>query len=194
MNILKIGTLINPAEFDQYIIEAEKLETVFHKYDNPFNVPDYPCWMAYKTLRDSEGSISFSRHTSTHPILKEMVSKIADILTPILPVKHPAIPERIHFIRTIGSVLPHIDEASRMCCINIGVKNSSSAVTKISNDGIPENFSINNTAYTIEDGVGYLLNTNQLHSVEGDLSIPRYLITYGFGAQFNIVEKALRIS
>jgi hypothetical protein len=189
MNIIKLGTLIDPIEFDQYITEAEKLETVVHKYGKDFNIPDYPCWMEYKNEGNIVGSISFSRHTLQHPILKDMVAKVADILTPIFP---DPIPDRIHLIRTVGSIPPHRDEGGRMCCINIGLKNSSSAITKLSNDGIRENFSINNTEYTIEDGVGYLLNTNHFHSVEGDLAIPRYLITYGFGTKFEILKRVIK--
>jgi hypothetical protein len=189
MNIIKIGQLINTTEFDQYIIEAEQLETVVHKYGGDLNILDYPCWMEYKNEGNIVGSISFSRHTSKHPILKDMVLRVADILIPIVP---SFTPNRIHLIRTVGSIPPHRDEGNRMCCINIGLKNSSSAITKISNDGIRENFSTNNTAYTVEDGVGYLLNTNHLHSVEGDLHTPRYLITYGFGTKFEILKRVIK--
>ena len=136
MNIINLGKLIDPTEFQIYIDEAEKLETVVHKYGGEFIVPDYPCWMEYKNEGEVEGSISFTRHTNKHPVLSQMVKKVIDILTPIFPDNIPPIIERVHFIRTMGSIVPHRDEAGRYACINIGVKNSSSAITKISNDNI----------------------------------------------------------
>jgi hypothetical protein len=63
MELLPLGKLIDPYEFQLYIDEAEKLETVVHKYGNDFIIPDYPCWMEYKNEGNITGSISFSRHT-----------------------------------------------------------------------------------------------------------------------------------
>lgn len=192
MNIIRLGKLIDPAEFDQYIVESEKLETVVHKYGGSFDIPDAPCWMQYLNEGGVEGSISFSRHTYKHPILREMVDKIVAALTPIFPNQYPPTTEGVHFMRTIGSIVPHRDEAGRMCCINIGIKNSSSAITKISNNDQFYNFKNNHTKYQIEDGVGYLLNTHQIHAVDGSLEVPRYLITYGFKQNFKTMSQALR--
>lgn len=194
MSIIRLGKLIDTQEFEKYIFEAEKLDTVIHKYGTEFVIPNYPCWMEYKNEGNVEGSIAFGRNTINHPILREMAHKVAQLLTPIFPAKHPPMPEGIHLVRTIGSIVKHRDEANRNACINIGLKNSSVAVTKISTDGIYENFEINNTSHRVEDGVAYLLNTNQIHSVEAPLNIPRYLITYGFREKFNSLTKILNIN
>jgi uncharacterized protein (DUF1330 family) len=192
MYILNLGKLIDPYEFQSYIDEAEKLESVVHRYGSNFVIPDYPCWMEYKNEGDVLGSISFTRHTNKHPILSEMVKKVLDILTPIFPDNSPPMIGRVHLIRTLGNIVPHRDEAGRYACINIGVKNSSKSITKISNDNIYENFDNNNTPYVIKEGFGYLLNTNQIHAVEGQLDVPRYLITYGFGTKFEVLQKIIK--
>lgn len=193
MNIINLGKLIDPDEFQVYIDAAEKLETIVHKYGGEFIIPNYPCWMEYRNEGNVLGSISFTRHTSQHPILSKMVKKVTDILTPIFPDNSLPIIERVHFIRTIGNIVPHQDEAGRYACINIGVKNSSNAITKISNDNIYENFDTNNTSYVVKEGFGYLLNTHQIHAVEGHLDSPRYLITYGFGTKFEVLKNTIKV-
>lgn len=192
-NLIRLGSILDPVDFQKYIDEAEKLETVVHKYGTDFVVPDFPCWMQYSNEAGVKGSISFSRHTYKHPVLREMVEKIVELLTPIFPENLKPNIERVHFLKTRGSIVAHRDEAGRMTCINIGLKNSSSATTKISNDDIFENFQNNHSDYKIEDGVAYLLNTNSLHAVDGDDNLDRYLITYGFGHSFGTMKKVLRI-
>jgi hypothetical protein len=192
MNIANLGKLINPNDFQIYVDEAEKLETVIHKYGEDFVIPDYPCWMEYRNEGEVEGSISFTRHTNKHPILKEMVEKIFNIFKTIFPASRPVILERVHFIRTKGSVIVHKDEAGRNTCINIGVRNSIGAITKMSNDNIKHNFNNNHSAITVIEGHGYLMNTNQYHAVESINDKPRYLITYGFGDRFDVLKKEFK--
>lgn len=192
MNIVDLGKLINSNDFQIYVDEAEKLETVVHKYGEDFVIPDYPCWMEYRNEGDVEGSISFTRHTNKHPILKEMVEKVFNIFKIIFPASRPVILERIHFIRTKGSVIVHKDEAGRNTCINIGVRNSIGAITKMSNDNIKHNFNNNHSAITVIEGHGYLMNTNQYHAVESINDKPRYLITYGFGDTFDVLKKEFK--
>ena len=192
MNIVDLGKLINSNDFQIYVDEAEKLETVVHKYGEDFVIPDYPCWMEYRNEGDVEGSISFTRHTNKHPILKEMVEKVFNIFKIIFPASRPVILERIHFIRTKGSVIVHKDEAGRNTCINIGVRNSIGAITKMSNDNIKHNFNKNHSSITVIEGHGYLINTNQYHAVESINDKPRYLITYGFGDTFDVLKKEFK--
>ena len=192
MDILKLGKLIEPSEFVKYIDEAEKWETVVHKYGGEFIVPDYPCWMEYKNEGNIVGSISFSRNTHKNPMMIEMVEKVIKALSPIFPDDTQPIKERVHFIRTTGFIVLHKDEAGRNSCINIGVKNSSGAITRMSNDGIYENFQQNNTPWVIKEGIGYLMNVNQWHEVESISDEPRYLITYGFGTKFNVIKDKLK--
>jgi len=191
MDMIEIGKLIEPSEFSKYIEETEKWETVVHKYGGEFVVPDYPCWMEYKNEGDIIGSISFSRNTYKNPIIAEMIDKVMKILEPIFPEGIKPIRERVHFIRTTGYIVLHKDEAGRNSCINIGVRNSSGAITRMSNDGIRANFENNHTPWVVKEGVGYLMNVNQWHAVESINEEPRYLITYGFGEKFNVLKDKL---
>lgn len=192
MDIIDLGKLIDPTEFQIYVDEAEKLETVIHKYGSNFIIPNYPCWMEYKNEGNLQGSISFTRHTNKHPILKEMVEKVYHILKTIFDPQRPVLLERIHFIRTKGNITAHKDEAGRNTCINIGVRNSSGALTKMSNDNVYANFYNNHSTTTVMEGHAYLMNTNQYHAVESLNDQPRYLITYGFGDNFDILEKEFK--
>lgn len=190
--MLSLGKLLNPADFEKYIAETNSFETVVHKYGTKFVVPDYPCWMEYRDEEGIIGSISFTRNTLKNNILKEMCENVAVILDSITVDKFTPDPNRVHFIKTKGNILPHRDEAGRMCCINIGIKNSSSAVTKIGNIDSHVDFYNNCTDYVIEDGFGFLVNTNKYHAVSGDMNKSRYLITYGFGSNFNDIKNIFK--
>lgn len=192
-DLIKIGNVLNTNDYLKYIDEAKNLETVVHKYGTPFNIPDYPCWMQYLNEGKVIGSISFTRNTILNPILSEMIDKIEQVLIPIFPKNFPPDKKKIHFMKTNGSIVKHKDEAGRLSCINIGIKNSSTALTKISNDGVYNNFETNFTEIKVEEGAAYLLNTNQWHAVEGDLSIDRYLITYGFNKSFNEIKTMFKL-
>jgi hypothetical protein len=194
MNILELGRLIDPEEFTSYIEAAEGLETIIHKYGGNTVVPDYPCWIEYKNEGGITGSISFSRHTGKHPILSEMSKKVADVLRPIFPEKYEPEINRVHLIRTKGDIPIHRDEAGRLTCINIGLKNSSEAVTCMGASDIPrEEFYKTHSKTILKDGYGYLVNTHEWHSVNAMSDNPRYLITYGLGAKFDYFKKFLRI-
>lgn len=193
MNIIDLGKLIDVEEFVPYINAAEQLETVIHRYGSEFVVPEYPCWIAYTNEGQLHGSISFTRHTSNHPLLLEMVIKVAKILKPIFPTKYAPEESRIHLIRTKGNIPVHRDEAGRLTCINIGLKNSSGAITRMGHGGPREEFNKAHTATILKDGHGYLVNTNEFHSVESILEEPRYLITYGFGVKFDYFKQFLRL-
>ena len=192
MDIIKIGKLIEPIDFLKYITVIEKLETVVHKYGTEFQVPDYPCWMKYENEGDIQGSISFTRHTYKHPELKEMVDTIYDKLATIFPKNMSPIKERIHIIKTEGDIVAHKDEAGRNTCINIGLQNSSGAITKMSNDGLLKNFYNNHTDYVIEEGYAYLVNVNRYHAVHSISDGPRYLITYGFAERFDDLKNTIQ--
>lgn len=181
MPFKKITKLVNPAEFQTYIDTAIGFETISHTYGQPQPAPSsHTYWMEYK---NNIGSISFTRNTVNHPILKEMVEKILTLLTPIFSKDSPPNPLRVHIIRTINSINPHIDEA-RACCINIGIRNSSNAILQVSNDNIRNTFAINHEDHILEDGDAYILNTENLHALVG-IDQPRYLITYSFGTSYD---------
>ena len=194
MNILDLGKLIDVDEFVPYISAAEEMETVIHRYGAEFSVPDYPCWIEYKDEGGIKGSISFSRHTGKHIVLSEMVQKVAEILRPVFPEKYQPEANRVHLIRTHGDIPIHRDEAGRLTCINIGLKNTSGAVTCMGNGGPREEFEKNHTAMILKDGHGYVVNTHEYHSVKALSSNPRYLITYGLGVKFDYFTEFLRLA
>lgn len=184
MTIYRIGKIIDPSIYLNHIREAELLGTVIHRYGEPFVVPTTPCWMTYLSTDYGEtGSISFTRNTYSHPILKILVDDVISSLKNILP-DIPLRRDRVHLIRTLGTIPPHRDEAGRQCCINIGLKNSNLSITKVSLNNSHEGFESNHEDHKIEDGVGYLLDTSNVHAVVGSPDIPRYIITYGFGLPF----------
>lgn len=193
MNLFKLGKLIDVKDYFSYIEESEKLEVVFHNYGEKLIIPDYPCWMEYKNQGTEIGSISFTRHTFKHHVLREMTLKIKSVLEKIFPSSIPVLVERIHLLKTSGNIPIHKDESRRSSCINIGIKNSSVATTKISKDGIYNNFQKNHQSIRLVDGYGYLMNTYQWHSVESPFGINRYLITYGFKENFNYLHSQLKI-
>lgn len=174
-NMTDLGEIIDVSEYQKYIDASATLPHVEKKYGDPYRIPNYPCWMDYGN--PSGGSISFTRHTYSHPVLREMCDKIAIIVRKLLP-KSTIYPERVHIIKTVKSVPAHRDEGGRMTCINFGIRNSSKAITKFSNDDNFETFNTNHTVYTVKDGHGYLVNVAVIHSVVGT-DDERYLITYG---------------
>lgn len=176
-SIVTLGKILDPTDFQKYVEEAEQMETVKHRYGSNFNnIPKHPCWMEYQ-MRAANGTISFSRNTYLHPSFKTMIENISEILRPLLPDHLPPNPEQMHFIRTTGTVPVHRDEA-RSACINIGIKNSQGAITRVSLDGIPNNYAVNHYDLILEDGHSYLLDATQLHSVHALNNKPRYLISY----------------
>lgn len=97
-------------------------------------------------------------------------------------INHNIVPNRVNIIRTIGgtNVNVHCD-TTRNSCINIGLKNSNTFKTRISESQDVNNFHNNPTeTYTMNDGDAYLINIKNAHSVESLINNvePRYLITY----------------
>ena len=98
---------------------------------------------------------------------------------------HEITPDRVHLlkIRPGDFVRPHRDE--RNFTVNIGLKNSNTADTYISDSiGTTANEFWNHPRYgfTMQDSDVYLLSVQHLHSVESmvaqDSGIYRYLISY----------------
>ncbi len=166
--------------------ELKLLPELFHNYGDTFNnIPsDKTVWMTYKL---PEGSISFTRNTQIQ--FPEVAKTVVEYLSGIIDV--PLLTERVHFLKTTGIVKPHRDEAGRNCCINIGVLNSDSAITKISDKDNIDTFFDDCVDYQCKDGNAYLLNTQKLHSVIGS-SVDRFLITYGFGSSFDQILSKVR--
>lgn len=193
-NIFELGRLINPVEYQEYIHVADLLDVIVHSYGTAMKIPEYPCMMEYRNEGAMIGTISFSRHTYFHPVLKQMVDKVIDILTPIFPQKCPPNPLRVHILKTSGNIPIHMDESGRTTAINIGLHNSAGAVTNIGLTGcIRETFNENNEPIILQDGHGYIVNTSQWHSVSAINSNPRYLITYSSGSPFYSFLQGMRL-
>ena len=190
-SLVDLGKIIDPGLLDRYILVASELPEFVHKYGKNFSIPVYPCWMSYSNEGGMTGSISFTRNTFKHPDLKEMSFYIIDILKKLFVTGFVLDPARIHILKTSGDITIHRDEAGRKCCLNIGVKNTSGALTHTSVNQTRETFKDNHTTDQLLDGYGYLLNTYEYHSVESVNSEPRFLITYGFGADFNVIKNNL---
>ena len=118
--------------------------------------------------------------------LKKLQRMYADIPTDnkliLTFINHNIIPQKVNIIRTMGgtNVSVHCD-TTRNSCINIGLKNSNTFRTRISESQDVNNFYNSPTeTYTMNDGDAYLIDIKNAHSVESLTSIvePRYLITY----------------
>jgi hypothetical protein len=95
----------------------------------------------------------------------------------------PIIPKGVNLMKIpCGLVVaPHTD-LNRNMCINIGLKNSNTAITHVS-DYEEKNFWNNPTdTYQMEDGDVYILNVKKTHAVKSivpkDSDLDRYIITY----------------
>ena len=193
-DIVELGEIINPNMFLEFVEEADKLEIVIHKYGQSLVNYNFPYWIQYNNEGNTQGTISFTRNTYSHPILRKMVDMIIEKLVPFFPKETPPNPLRVHLVKTTGSLPIHKDENGRTTCINIGLKNSSGAITKISTDGHYGMMLVNSKSIVVQDGYGYLMNTNQWHSVTSTNNFDRYLITYSFDTTFSDTIKFLQIS
>lgn len=177
-----LGCLIDDlSSFDKYIEASEDLPEILSV--NAFR-PLYPYWMRY-----TAGELLFSMNLDCHPIMAEMIDRTEIILRKVLPESHKVERAAIQLLKTTGIVKSHCD-LTRHCAINIGLRNSSSAITRIgtSDDNTYPGFKANHMEYTIVDGHGYLFNTKQRHSVIGS-AVPRYLISYGMRIPYqNLVD------
>jgi hypothetical protein len=187
---LDLGKVVDPDQFNEWIERTLQFETVVHRYGTEFKIPDYPCWMEYRGEGGLQGYISFTRNTSLDPVLQDMIDTLQVTFKNFFPEGIIPSRERIHLIKTSGCIPVHRDEANRLCCINIGIKNSDAAITRISNDGVYDNFNSNHSEFRVKPGHAYLMNTGQWHSVESSPDTVRYLITYGFGVHYHIIANA----
>jgi len=176
-----LGLVLDPTKFSSYIDAIDSLPIVSKDYGAPYANLDHPYLMKYNS--HLVGYIAFTRNTHKHPILKELCDKVVPIISNFVKVGEAIVPDRVHIIKTENRVPAHIDEGGRVCCINIGLKNSNTAITRFGNDNLRETFYTSYTDFEVEDGHAYLVNVSRLHAVMGS-SVPRYLITYGFGETY----------
>ena len=183
MSFLKIGTgfaLPDYFDFDkieQYPVHKHVYGAVVPEFDSPY-------WLEYQQ-EIKQGSIAFLKNLhGDYYMLAAYVAGYVQSLIPKLGVVDLAY---VGLIKTHGSVGAHTDEPTRQCCINIGLKNSSGAVTKTSKTNVRKLFKLDAESNTCEDFCAYLLDTSALHAVDAVNNDPRYLFTYPFTLPFDKV-------
>lgn len=147
-------------------------------------------WQHYNTV-----NISFARnfYKTFSKECHEVTNKLMEIQQKYLKIStdnelmltfinQNIVPSRVNIIRTMGGINVGVHcDSTRNSCINIGLKNSNTFRTRISDNQDINNFYNNSTeTYTMNDGDVYLVNIKNSHCVEALTSIaePRYIITY----------------
>jgi hypothetical protein len=149
-----------------------------------------PFWQQYKS------NICFARNFyKAFPsdcekiayILEDIKKELGDVTDPSdmlsLFLNSTIVPNNVNLMKIPCGVTiePHTD-LNRKICVNIGLKNSNSAITYVSD--YEEKDFWNNPAqtYQMEDGDMYLLNVKKTHAVKSivsrDSNLDRYIITY----------------
>jgi|APGre2960657423_1045063.scaffolds.fasta_scaffold12936_3 hypothetical protein len=143
-------------------------------------------WTEYQPFQAGDGTISFARALFLqYPDTAQYVANYITSFFPNLPLDY----RRINLLKTCGSIRVHKDENNRKCCINIGIKNSTGAVTKTSSTLDHAIFEDVAVSHVCQDGYAYLLDTSRLHRVIAVNDQPRYLFTYGFARTFEEVHQ-----
>lgn len=159
-------------------------------YFKPYSdLSGIPHWQVYTKI-----NIAFARNFSRNfkSECSEVAAKLKLIQKTINPtnellqlfVDHTINPRNVNLIRTIGgnNVAVHCD-VTRYACTNIGLKNSNTFKTSISNNTDIENFYNNPVeSFIMNDGDAYLISIRYAHCVESLTNIPepRYIISYTF--------------
>jgi hypothetical protein len=187
----ELGHILDILDFEKYIEISETYPIVYRTYGTPPPVCNFPHWTAYQNRPPASGMNAFTDHINDESPLREMQIQVARLIQPLLD-DFNIVADRIRLMKSVGSLNRHIDEGGRRCCINIGLRNSSTAVTRYSY-GTHIDFQKTAKSFRVEEGHAYLLNTNILHDVVGDKSLTRYLITYGFRESYDEVFSKLRL-
>jgi hypothetical protein len=189
-NIIEMTHRIVPEAYYEFVSAARTLPEVIHKYGEDQPAINDPHLMTYLNEGGNIGSISFTRLTIQHKVLKNLSELFYEDTRSIWSSQIRFFPERVHLIRTKGNIVLHRDEAGRTACLNFGVLNSSSASTYMAtNDDLDNPGELIETV--LQDGKGYLVNTNWPHAVKGSEK-ERWLVTYGFGREYLSLSLFLR--
>ena len=161
-----------------------------HHYHQPMDSdPKTLYWTEYQPFRPGDGTISFARRLYLeHPEVAKHVLEYLEFLFPSISFDI----QRVNLLKTHGSIRSHVDESQRMCCVNIGIANSSGAITRTSSTKDFNLFDSVAETHQCIDGHAYLLDTSSVHEVKAMNDQPRYLFTYGFGRSFNDVLNCYR--
>jgi hypothetical protein len=176
------NSFLLPKDFN--LSEFENLPIYKHVYGNEMNQnPTTLYWTEYQLNKEIYGTISFVRKLYiAYPDIAKYVVEYLGTLFNNINFDY----QRVGLLKTRGSVTPHFDESNRQCCINIGIKNSNSAITKVSATKDRDLFEENSYPIQCKDGHTYLLDTSSIHEVVSlDDNKDRFLFTYGFGVEFD---------
>lgn len=173
MNYLKLsGDFTLPPHIDLSLLDS--LPTIIHKYGDVQPPSDHLHWMTYRNDGGTDGQISFARGCwRLFPEVAYYVSEFigARILIPINS-------KRVNFMKTRGSIKPHIDEG-RACCVNIGIRNTECALTSFPNT---------KESFIVQTNSAYLVNVADLHTVVAAEDTERLLISYSFAESFESIK------
>jgi hypothetical protein len=178
-----------PGFFD--ISDFENLKVYKHVYgQSKDDDPDHIYWLEYQISDQGSGTISFARRLYLdYPEIAEYVIEYLSALFPSIPFDV----KRVNLLKTKGSIPKHVDESFRSCAVNIGIKNSSTAITRTSRTKSYHLFNEQSSDFICKDGHSYLLDTGSIHEVISlDESSDRFLFTYGFGRNFDEISRHIR--
>ena len=190
MSFLEIDkNFILPDDFNVDLLEHVPFHT--HVYGSTPPKGSGIFWQEFQQANNVNGSISFLRNMQPwRPDFTQHVANYIQQLIPTLKIN----PVYVKMIRTKNNVNPHVDEPTRKCCINIGLKNSAGAITRTSNTTSRDEFTHSSIASQCQDLSAYLIDTSSMHSVTSINSNPRYLITYPFIESFSTIAKHVKES
>ncbi len=178
-----------PNFFDVNLLE--KLPIYKHHYGMPMEEnPKTLYWTEYQPTVPGTGTISFARKLYLqYPEVAHYITNYLNELFPRINFDY----RRVNLLKTKGNIQPHVDESNRMSCINIGIKNSSSATTRTSSVKDKNLFEGNFQEIICQDNHSYLLDTSSYHEVVSNNSqTERYLFTFGLGVSFETMKKEFR--
>lgn len=190
MSFLEIDkNFILPDDFNVDLLEHVPFYT--HVYGSKPPEVNGIFWQEFQQANNVDGSISFLRNMQ--PWRPDFIQHVANYIQQLIPTLKIN-PVYVKMIRTKNNVNPHVDEPTRKCCINIGVKNSAGAITRTSNTTSRDKFTHSSIASQCQDLSAYLIDTSSMHSVTSINSNPRYLITYPFIESFDTIVKHIKES
>lgn len=155
-----------------------------HRYGQPMEAnPTKLYWTEYQPYTEGDGTISFARKLYLE--YPDVALYVAGYLERLFGFKFDY--KRVNLLKTRGSIRSHIDESNRACCINIGLRNSSAAITRSSNTKDFTAYEQIAEDHVCQDNHVYLLDTSSVHEVKSLRDEDRFLFTYGLGRSFDDV-------
>lgn len=171
-SMVKIGENFKlPDYVDLSILDS--LPIYIHRYGDKPPPVDHFNWISYRSKYGHMGQIDFARKCET--FMPNAAEYLVNYLSKIIDITD--ISGSVSFIRTSGNVAAHIDEM-RTTCINIGIRNTESAITRFYNtDGTLSDF-------TVAVGDVYLMDVSKRHSVITNSKSVRLLMSYNILCSF----------